>query len=320
SVITLPDKDDPDTVARREGHAGLEKLFAQAIDVFDRQIQILERRGAFKDLNSRREAIDKLLPTIVAAADPLTKDFYITRLSEVTRLEKSVIAREAEESVQLSRTVRRSAPPGAAPTQQAAPPSNAEWHGEPMPDGPANSGKPSYFKNNNKGNWKPRGAYNAKPEYRSSWIPPVGRIEEPAERALIAAMIADRSYVEQIAERHGPADFRDPRYKALFEVFLMAPSDEGLDQIAERVDDHAAAALRELAHRTDGRDAEAVDVTLNLTKLDVRNIETRLAELREEIRNVDPEQQLVLRREEMELTQERNKLLPMRSPRGKPKR
>ncbi|MEP6779913.1 MAG: DNA primase, partial [Gemmatimonadaceae bacterium] len=28
-VVTLPDDDDPDTFARREGHAGLEKLFAQ---------------------------------------------------------------------------------------------------------------------------------------------------------------------------------------------------------------------------------------------------------------------------------------------------
>ncbi|MEP6779033.1 MAG: hypothetical protein ABJC26_04030, partial [Gemmatimonadaceae bacterium] len=318
-VVTLPDDDDPDTFARREGHAGLEKLFTQAMDLFDRQIQMLERRGAFKDLTSQRKAIDKLLPTIVAAAHPLTKDSYITRLAEVTRLEKSVITREAEESVQLSRSVRRASPPSVAPMGEVAPPSESGWQGEPMPDGPANSGKPAYFKNN-KGPWKPRSGYNAKPEWRASWIPPSGRIEEPAERALIAAMLADRSYVERIAERHGPGDFRDSRYKALFEVFLMAPSDEGLDQIAERVDESAAAALRELAHRTDGRDAEAVDVTLNLTKLDVRNIDTRLSELREEIRHVDAEHQELLVREQMELTQERNKLLPLRSPRAKPKR
>jgi predicted TIM-barrel fold metal-dependent hydrolase len=144
-------------------------------------------------------------------------------------------------------------------------------------------------------------------------------VEEPAERALIAAMLADRALVERIAERHGPDDFRDTRYKALFGVLLMAAPDEGLDQIAERVDEDAAAALRELLHRQDGRDSEAVDVQLNMRKLDARNIELRLAELRHDIGDATPEQQLVLRREEMELTQERNKLLPIRSPRGKPK-
>ena len=319
-VVTLPDEDDPDTFARREGHAGLERLFAQSMDLFDRQVQLLERRGAFKDLTSQRKAIDKLLPTIVAAEHPLTKDSYITRLAEVTRLDKSVIAREVEESAQQARTVRRTASTALAPFRDAPPPADAEWTGEPMPSGPANFDKPPYFRNNGKAPWKPRGGGDAKPEWRASWIPPSGRIEEPAERALIAAMIAERSLVERIAARHGPADFRDPRYKALFEVFLMAPHDEGLDQIAERVDEDAAAALRELAHRSDGRDPEAVDVRLNLAKLDVRKIETRLAGLRDEIRHVDPEQQLILVREEMELTQERNKLLPMRSPRGKPKR
>ena len=320
-VVTLPDNDDPDTFAQREGSAGLEKLFLQAMDLFDRQVQLLERRGAFRDLSSQRKAIDKLLPTIVAAEHPLTRELYITRLAEVTRLEKSVIAREAEESAQLARRVRRSASPdGTVVVRRPVPPAEAEWTGEPMPEGPGNSGRPSFMRSNSKPPWKPRGGRDAKPEWRASWVPPSGRIEEPAERALIAAMLADRSCAERIAERHGPSGFRDPRYKALFEVFLMAPTDEGLDQIAERVDEEAAAALRELAHRVDGRDFEAVDVSLNLAKLDVRKIELLLATLREEIRHLDPEQQLLLVREEIELTQERNKLLPMRSPRGKPRK
>ena len=150
-------------------------------------------------------------------------------------------------------------------------------------------------------------------------MPPSGRIDEPAERALISAMLADRGLVERIAERHGPSDFRDVRYRALFGVLLVAGPEEGLDQIAERVDDDTAAALRELAHRQQALNVDAVDVALNLAKLDVRSIEQRLDELKREISVAETERLDALQIEERELTKERNKLLPMRSPRGKPK-
>jgi hypothetical protein len=191
-----------------------------------------------------------------------------------------------------------------------------EWTGEPMPGPPQKKGP---WVPRQGGQWKGRNGKPGIPEWRSSFVPPTGRVEEPAERALISAMLADRGLVERIAERHGPADFRDARYSALFGVLLVAGPDEGLDQIAERVDDYTAEALRELVHRPQGRDIEAVDVTLNLAKLDVRNIERRLEELKREISVAEAGRLDALQTEEQELTKERNKLLPMRSPRGKPK-
>ena len=81
-VVTLPDGEDPDTFVDSHGRAALETHIDGAVDVFDRKVQILERQGWFADLHKRRRAIDRLLPTIRATADLVTRDMYIARASE----------------------------------------------------------------------------------------------------------------------------------------------------------------------------------------------------------------------------------------------
>jgi DNA primase len=93
-VVTLPEGDDPDTFAAKHGAAGLEKAISQSIDVFDRKIQILERAGFFADLRRKREALDKLLPTIRVTADNLLRDLYINRTSEVSGVSRDMLERE----------------------------------------------------------------------------------------------------------------------------------------------------------------------------------------------------------------------------------
>jgi DNA primase len=93
-VVTLPEGDDPDTFAARHGAAGLEKAIGQSIDVFDRKIQILERAGFFADLRRKREALDKLLPTIRVTADNLLRDLYVTRTTEVAGVSREMLERE----------------------------------------------------------------------------------------------------------------------------------------------------------------------------------------------------------------------------------
>jgi DNA primase len=97
-VVTLPDGEDPDTFAARYGAAGLEKAISQSIDVFDRKIQILERAGFFADLRRKREALDKLLPTIRVTADNLLRDLYITRTTEVAGVSREMLERELAEA------------------------------------------------------------------------------------------------------------------------------------------------------------------------------------------------------------------------------
>src|SRR6185295_4692045 len=50
SVATLPEGEDPDTLVGKGGAAALEGILKQAIDVLERKIQILERKGFFGTL------------------------------------------------------------------------------------------------------------------------------------------------------------------------------------------------------------------------------------------------------------------------------
>ena len=94
SVATLPPGEDPDTLVQRHGAAGLEPLLADAVDVVERKIQILERKGFFGTLPGRRRALDRLLPTIRATHDPITRELYISRAAEAAGVRKDVLERE----------------------------------------------------------------------------------------------------------------------------------------------------------------------------------------------------------------------------------
>ena len=94
SVATLPEGEDPDTLARQGGAAALEGILKQAIDVLERKIQILERKGFFGTLPGRRRALDALLPTIRAASDPIARDLYLSRVAEVAGVRKETLEEE----------------------------------------------------------------------------------------------------------------------------------------------------------------------------------------------------------------------------------
>ncbi len=96
SVATLPTGEDPDTIVQRGGAAALEAVLKDALDFFERKIQILERKGFFGTLPGRRRALDRLLPTIRAAQEPITRELYLTRAAEVAGIRKDVLERELE--------------------------------------------------------------------------------------------------------------------------------------------------------------------------------------------------------------------------------
>ncbi|HEY4647669.1 MAG TPA: DNA primase, partial [Gemmatimonadales bacterium] len=73
-VATLPPGEDPDTLVQRGGVAALDQVLRDAVDLLERKIQLLERKGYFETFEHRREAVDRLLPTIRAAADPITRE------------------------------------------------------------------------------------------------------------------------------------------------------------------------------------------------------------------------------------------------------
>jgi DNA primase len=93
-------------------------VLRDAVDLFERKIQLMERKGYFEGFEHRRDAVDRLLPTIRAAADPITRELYLSLASERTKISKEVLQRELAE-----RAIRPSAgsDAGRPPTQSGAP-------------------------------------------------------------------------------------------------------------------------------------------------------------------------------------------------------
>jgi len=116
SVATLPEGEDPDTLVRQGGAAALEGVLKQAIDVLERKIQILERKGFFGTLPGRRRALDRLLPTIRAAGDPITRDLYMSRVAEVAGVRKDVLEREVDPKIKPTVPYRPVPPVTALPS------------------------------------------------------------------------------------------------------------------------------------------------------------------------------------------------------------
>ena len=123
SVATLPEGEDPDTLVQRRGAAALAETLRDSVDVFERKIQILERKGLFGSLPGRRRALDRLLPTIRATRDPLTRELYISRAAEAAGVRKDVLERE------VGSAPREAAPAPVAPAlagSVSTPPAGAE--------------------------------------------------------------------------------------------------------------------------------------------------------------------------------------------------
>jgi len=95
SVATLPAGRDPDLLVREGGAAAVEAVLRDAVDVLERKLQLLERKGWLGSLAGRRRALDRLVPTVRAAADPVTRDLYLGRAAEALGISRQSVEREA---------------------------------------------------------------------------------------------------------------------------------------------------------------------------------------------------------------------------------
>jgi DNA primase len=243
-VVSLPEGEDPDTYVRSNGREGLERQIAQGVDVFERKIQLLERGAWFSDLHRRRRAIDRLLPTIRAASDPVTRDMYIGRAAEVSGVARRVLTEEAESPQGMNRKnrgegVRRAAASLAAPTRPPLAPTGR----------------------------------------RSVRSAPRSRGAEAAERELVRVMLALRSTVERIGERIGPEQFREHRYREIFEVLAKAGPDENGDDLAASLSTEATEVLDSLL--AEPHAVQDVDRAIHdcITQIEVRRLQEENARL-----------------------------------------
>ncbi len=114
-VVTLPEGEDPDSYVAKHGAQGLEAQLGSSVDVFERKVQFLERRGYFTDLRRKRKALDRLLPTIRAAADPITQDLYLGRAAEAAGVSRELLEREVAGDEPAGRAKRADPAPAPPP-------------------------------------------------------------------------------------------------------------------------------------------------------------------------------------------------------------
>jgi DNA primase len=131
-VATLPPGEDPDSLVRKGGVEALDLVLRDAIDFFERKIQLLERKGWFEGVEHRRDALDRLLPTIRAASDPITRELYLSLASEHAGVSKDVLEHELKSGAGGREPSWRAS--GTRPAEGATQPSVAPVRTRPSPE------------------------------------------------------------------------------------------------------------------------------------------------------------------------------------------
>jgi DNA primase len=244
-VVSLPSGEDPDTFVAKHGAAGLERAISQSIDIFDRKIQILERAGYFADVRRKREAIDKLLPTIRVTSDRLLRDLYVSRTAEVSGVSREMLERELTESPRQDEKVASS---------QARSPRQSQ-------------GIPETVTNVRRG--ERRSNRNAR--------------GVRAERELVRMLLHQRQFIEAVAERIGPAAFIDPCHRRLFDELVTRGPDVSIDELAGALDDETAEMLQQMLSEPGGVDRAEETVTGSVNAILARTADHRLSEIDREL-------------------------------------
>jgi DNA primase len=208
-VVTLPDGEDPDTYVAKFGAAALEKELRAAVDVFERMLQILQRGGWFADLRKSRQAIDKLLPTIRAASDPVTRDLYLTRAAQASGVDRATLAREV--SAAPRETVVVTSKPAGAPSRRFSPPRVV----------------------------RPRGLQAEMALLRAM-------IAAPDRTELITEQLSGIDEEAESAGHDGPATLRDSRLQAIHQALLENPGPPNVTVLTEHLLPDAVAMLESL--------------------------------------------------------------------------
>nr|MCU0618848.1 toprim domain-containing protein [Gemmatimonadaceae bacterium] len=315
-VASLPDGEDPDSYVAAHGRAGIERAIVQALDLFERQLQLLERKGWFADLAKARRAIDKLMPTIRATADGMTRALYVSRLAAVAGVDAGTIEREAAQPETPRRGTLRTgggipdgdappwddAPMGTPPDDHfAAPPAADDGYAPPAPKPPPLD-EPKW-----KGKW--RGKAQA-PGWRAETAPPAvrrGMLVPGPDLNLVALLLEERAWLAQAEQGVEPRFIADPRLRAIYDTLRELGSQASLDELELALGESAAFAVDAFAGI--------------LMQLRLRGVETLAREVQADLDAADPaDAQTVaaLRAELAELQAERRRLRAARHGKAAP--
>jgi DNA primase len=278
-VVTLPDGEDPDSFVRTQGARGLETQIASSLDVFERKIQILDRGGWFADLRRKRQALDRLLPTLRATSDPLTRDMYLGHASTAAGVSREMLERE------LAMPMRsRPGRPMRVPAPDNSEPDPREQRGTrpPPPD--------------------------VQRVRRADRRRVAGERAMGAERELVRVLLHRPSYFEQVIERVGEESFRDADLGAIFAAIVAKGTDAGPEALAEALDPSAVELLQELLEEPGGLEHADEAITGSLAAMHERELAERMSEIDRELPLANSDEKDELTREKMRLTDELRRL------------
>ncbi|RLT33894.1 MAG: DNA primase [Chloroflexi bacterium] len=121
-VTTLPKGDDPDSLVRRDPEA-LRALIREALPVSDHLFAAVTKATEAADPRSRSRAVEALLPTVAAMADPVVRSHYVQRLARIGQVdERTVTMLLAQHASGRPRAVATPREVAQAKKQPAAPP------------------------------------------------------------------------------------------------------------------------------------------------------------------------------------------------------
>lgn len=120
AVVRLPPGEDPDALVRKQGAGGLSHCLDQAVDVIDCKLHMLQEHDYFSSIDGTQRALDKLLPTVRAAADRTLRDLYISRVAERTGIRRETLEAELDQlDARRAGVSRGSTPAGGADRTRA---------------------------------------------------------------------------------------------------------------------------------------------------------------------------------------------------------
>jgi DNA primase len=280
-VVTLPEGEDPDSFVRTQGPRALETQIGASIDVFERKIQLLERGGWFADLRHKRQALDRLLPTLRATLDSLTRDMYLGHASTAAGVSREMLERELAVSARSGSSSGRSP---RAPEPGRPPADPREQRGSPAP--------PPDVQRVRRGERR-----------RASGNRAIG-----AERELVRVLLHRPAYLEQIIERVGADSFRDPELRSIFAALVSTDAEGGPEALAEALDADSIEAMQELLEESGGLDHADEAVTGSLALLHERELTERLAEIDREMPLANSDEKDQLTNEKIQLRDELRRL------------
>lgn len=87
-VVSLPEKDDPDSFVRQKGGKALSELIDKAPNAID-WLMVSKLKGAVGSTQKKLEASKALLPFVQALSDPIEQKLYLTRLSQFLGMDEN---------------------------------------------------------------------------------------------------------------------------------------------------------------------------------------------------------------------------------------